>query len=217
MKRLFPYDPPAGGGQKMLLGSDYFRDHNMSTMHPALDTKGGGTGVCCSTPPPPHVHPPPPGTTVPPQTRGGVGGCHQMTVPPQTRGVGGDCHQMTVPPHPDGRRTPHSRNRNSSINPPPKSANKSADQFFSKTGSQCPTAQSQAPNTPSLWLLCSWRHVETQNISQFSKKFSSLSLHMVPEEWYGSAQRWSGGKCSAKQIGQVQKSNKSAEQIGEVG
>ena len=52
--------------------------------------------------------------------------------------------------------------------------NKSADRFFSKTGSQCPGCQSQAPNTPSFWLLCGWSHVETQNISQFSKKNSSL-------------------------------------------
>ena len=39
--------------------------------------------------------------------------------------------------------------------------NKSADRFFSKTGSQCPGSQSQAPNTPSFWLPCSWSHVET--------------------------------------------------------
>ena len=53
---------------------------------------------------------------------------------------------------------------------PTKSANKSADRFFTKTGSQCPGSQSQAPNTPSFWLLCRWSHVETQNVSQFSKK-----------------------------------------------
>ena len=67
--------------------------------------------------------------------------------------------------------------------PPPKSVkksqqttNKSADRFFSKTGSQCPGSQSQAPNTPSFWLLNSWSHVETQNISQFSKKNFRLSV-----------------------------------------
>ena len=60
-------------------------------------------------------------------------------------------------------------------NPPPKNwrsnPNKSADRFFGKTGSQCPGSQSQASNTPPLWLLNSCSHVETQNISQFSKKF----------------------------------------------
>ena len=48
--------------------------------------------------------------------------------------------------------------------------NKSADRFFSKTGSRCPGSQSQAPNTPSFWLLCSWSHVESQNMYQLSKK-----------------------------------------------
>ena len=66
---------------------------------------------------------------------------------------------------------PQNRRRN-----PNKSANKSADQFFGKTGSQCPGSQSQAPNTPSLWLLNSCSHVETQNISQFSKKNFRLSV-----------------------------------------
>ena len=68
---------------------------------------------------------------------------------------------------------PTNRRRN-----PGKLANKLADRFFGKTGSQCPGSQSQAQNTPSLWLLNSWSHVETQNISQFSKKnFVSRFLH----------------------------------------
>ena len=89
------------------------------------------------------------------------------------------------------RPPPKKRQRN-----PNKSANKSADRFFSKTVSQCPGSQSQAPNTPSLWLLNSWSHVETQNISQFSKQnFLSLGSYMVPELWCGSAQGWSSGIC----------------------
>ena len=56
---------------------------------------------------------------------------------------------------------------------------KSADPFFSKTGSQRPGSQSQAPNTPSFWLLCSWSHVERQNMSQFSRK------HFIPRSVHG--------------------------------
>ena len=75
-------------------------------------------------------------------------------------------HPHTTPPHPDRRRNPN------------KSANKWADRFFGKTGSQCPGSQSQTPNTPSLWLLNTCIYVETQNISQFSKKnFVSRSVH----------------------------------------
>ena len=86
--------------------------------------------------------------------------------------------------------------------PPPKSANKSADRFFGKTGTQYPGSQSQAPNTPSLWLLSSWSHVETQNICQFSKNiFSSLGFYMVPEQPYGGAQRWSSGTCLVARTG----------------
>ena len=67
---------------------------------------------------------------------------------------------------------------------------------FGKTGSQCPGSQSQGPNTPSFSLLSGWSHVETQNISQFSKKnFSSLSLSMVPELCHGSGRRRSSGIC----------------------
>ena len=88
------------------------------------------------------------------------------------------------PPRPNRRRNP----------------NKSADQCFSKTGSQCPGSQSQTPNTPSFWLLCSWSRVETQNISQFSKKISSLGLYMVPEQYHGSVRWWSTGICPGLQI-----------------
>ena len=49
--------------------------------------------------------------------------------------------------------------------------------IFGKTGARCPGSQSQAPNTPSLWLLSSWSHVETQNISQFlEEKINCLSV-----------------------------------------
>ena len=60
---------------------------------------------------------------------------------------------------------PPNRRRN-----PNKSANKSADRFFAKTGSQSPGSQSQGPNTPSFWLLRCWSHVVTQIMSQFKKK-----------------------------------------------
>ena len=59
---------------------------------------------------------------------------------------------------------------------PTNQRNKSADRFFSKTGSQWSGSQSQAPSTPSFWLLC--RHVETQNVSIFTKKIS-LGLCIV--------------------------------------
>ena len=86
--------------------------------------------------------------------------CHSLPPPAE--------HLRCQPPPP-----PPNRRRN-----PNKSANKSADRFFSKKGSQCPGSQSQAPNTPSLWLLSNWSHVEAQNISQFSENFfSSLGLH----------------------------------------
>ena len=48
----------------------------------------------------------------------------------------------------------------------------------------------------------SWSHVETQNISQFSKKnFSSLGLYMVREKNYGSVRRWSSGICANLRFG----------------
>ena len=85
---------------------------------------------------------------------------------------------------------PHNRRRN-----PNKSANKLADRFFGKTASQCPGSQSQGPITLPFWLLSSWSHVETQNISEFSKKKknSSPGLYMVPDRSYGRARWWSSG------------------------
>ena len=56
--------------------------------------------------------------------------------------------------------------------PPPKISEEipTCGPILGKTGSQCPGSESQAPNTPSLWLLSSWSRVDTQNISQLKKK-----------------------------------------------
>ena len=93
--------------------------------------------------------------------------------------------QWAVSPSPHCSTQPPNRRRN-----PNKSANKSADRFFAKTGSQCAGSQSQAPNIPSFGLLCRWSHVETQYILQFSGKKLSLSLYMVPEPNCESFRRW---------------------------
>ena len=81
-----------------------------------------------------------------------------------------------------GTSQPPKRRRN-----PNKLANKSADRFFAKTGSQSPGSQSQGPNTPSFRLLSCWSHVVTQIMSHFEKKILSLGLYMVPEQERGSA------------------------------
>ena len=70
-----------------------------------------------------------------------------------------------------------------SRNPPPPAqigeeipTNRWTDFSAKQAPSECPGSQSQAPNTPSLWFLHSCSHVETQNISQFSKKIFRLSV-----------------------------------------
>ena len=72
------------------------------------------------------------------------------------------------------------RTHNSNPPSPPKSAKKSQQisgtnrrtSFSAKQVPSAPGSQSQAPNTPSFWLLCSWSHVEAQ---------ISLGLYMVLE------------------------------------
>ena len=67
--------------------------------------------------------------------------------------------------------------------PPPqkqrRNPNKSAEQIsgpiFSEKKFPVPWISVLGPNTPSFWLLCSWSHVETQNISQFPEKNYHLS------------------------------------------
>ena len=56
---------------------------------------------------------------------------------------------------------------------------------------------------PSFWLLSGWRHVETQNISQVSKKKSPFGLYMVPEQYCDSLGRWPRGIYHHQKLGWV--------------